>query len=141
MFNVKYNITISSDEAAELGRIVADPTSEQRAVQRARIVLECAKGRSVREVAETVGASAPTVCLWRRRFWESGIAGLAEAKRTGRKRRIGKVIVQQIIERAIKGEGRVSSRKVARDLGVSRTTVQRIWREHDLKPHLRPAER
>jgi len=136
MFTVKYNLTISSDEAAELRRIVVSPTSEQRAVQRARIVLECAKGRSVKEVAETVGVSAPTVCLWRRRFWESGIAGLAEAKRTGRKRRIGKDIVEKIIERAIKGEGRVSSRKVAREVGVSRNTVQRIWREHDLKPHL-----
>jgi transposase-like protein/transposase len=136
MFKTKYNITVSPEDVSELTRIINSPTAARRAVQRARIVLECAAGHAVAQVARTVGVSPPTVCFWRKRFWQSGIPGLAEKARTGRKRRITKATAQQIVDRAVKGEGRASSRKVAREVGVSKNTVQRIWREHDLKPHL-----
>ncbi len=46
---------------------------------RARIILRAAEGAAHVEVAEELGVSVPTVLLWRRRFKEQGLAGLADA--------------------------------------------------------------
>ena len=35
------------------------------------------------------------------------------------------------------GRGRWSTRTLAKEVGVSHTTVHRVWRQNDLKPHLR----
>jgi hypothetical protein len=55
---------------------------------RARIVLLAADGTPNVEIARLVGASRPTVNLWRSRYVERGLAGLADEQRSGRRRSI-----------------------------------------------------
>ncbi|MCT2111257.1 helix-turn-helix domain-containing protein, partial [Dietzia cinnamea] len=57
-------------------------------VQRARIVLLASEGRRNAEIAELAGASRPKVNLWRSRYEDKGIGGLADEKRSGRPRTI-----------------------------------------------------
>src|ERR1039458_5301817 len=59
------------------------PTSEQRAVTRARIVLRSAEGVPIGRVADELGVAIMTVKLWRRRYAQAGLAGLADAPRPG----------------------------------------------------------
>ena len=48
-------------------------------------------------IAEELGVSIPTVLLWRRRFKEQGLAGLADAAHPGRPRTYGRAVREQIL--------------------------------------------
>src|SRR6202521_787990 len=66
------------------------PTTPQRDVKRARIVLLAAEGRSTRSIAEEVGVQPRIVSNWRRRFAEHGLGGLKDHPRAGKARIYGK---------------------------------------------------
>lgn len=136
MATAKYRVTAGPGELQELLRVARGPTSELRAVRRAKAILELLVGNTLAEAAAASGLSVQSVCSWRRRYCEEGIPGLAERHRSGRRRRIPLATVEGIVRAAVQGEGRASSRKVARRLGVCKNTVQRVWRQNDLKPHL-----
>jgi transposase len=79
------------------------------------------------------------VLHWERRFRTSGLAGLAEGKRSGRKLRITPDIRQQILTRATQPpahRARWSVRTMAKSVGVSKATVQRLWSANEIKPHI-----
>src|SRR5919198_6326988 len=61
------------------------PTTAQRDVKRARIVLLAAAGRSTRSIAEEVGVQPRIVSNWRRRFADHGLAGLKNLPHGGKK--------------------------------------------------------
>jgi transposase len=103
---------------------------------RAKIVLNSAAGHSLTTVAQELHTTRQTVCCWRRRFCAEGVAGLTERPRAGRKPRVAPAVRDRIVARAVHGDGPVSSRRVAAEVGVSKDTVQRVWRARDLKPHL-----
>jgi hypothetical protein len=65
-------------QAAEVQRLVASGRTTQKVALRARIVLLAAQGLSNQAIATRLGTSRPTVLLWRRRFTEQGVAGLAK---------------------------------------------------------------
>ncbi|HEY2207531.1 MAG TPA: helix-turn-helix domain-containing protein, partial [Pseudonocardia sp.] len=71
-------MAVSVAERAELERRVQDRGALARDVARARIVLLSSQGLTGAEIAERVGCSEPTVVLWRRRFAQQGLTGLAE---------------------------------------------------------------
>ena len=73
---------VLSDEDRETLALWA-PGSSRRA-GRARIVLACADGNDNTQVAEALGVTAVTAGKWRRRFAESGLAGLDDSPRPGR---------------------------------------------------------
>src|SRR5262249_49980994 len=77
-------IVIGAEDRRELERLVRSRTAERRAVERARIVLAAAEGRSAARIAGEVGCSERTVWKWRRRFEAEGVAGLVDAPRPGR---------------------------------------------------------
>jgi transposase-like protein len=56
-----------------------------RDVVRARIVLLAAQGLENIEIARRLDTPAQIVSKWRKRFFEDGLAGLAERSRTGRR--------------------------------------------------------
>lgn len=82
-------VVLDDDDRAELGRRVRGHRTPQREVRRARIVLLCAEGRPVRQIAAEVGIDEHQVGMWRRRFLAQGLAGLEDLPRPGRPRRIG----------------------------------------------------
>ena len=113
-------------------------TTEQRAAMRARIILRAAEGAAHVEIANELGVSIPTVLLWRRRFREHGLAGLADAPHPGRPRVYGRDVREQILARTLtrpEGTTHWSTRRLAQEVGVSASTVARVWHEGRLKPH------
>jgi transposase len=76
-------IVLDAEQRSALERIVRAVSSEVRMVERARIVLACAEGRSVDEITGELGCSRPTVAKWRGRFARHGAEGLRDAPRRG----------------------------------------------------------
>ena len=70
-------------DKAILEAIIRAPSSEQRAVARARIVLRSSEGGAIEHVATELGVAIMTVKLWRRRYAEAGVGGLVDAPRSG----------------------------------------------------------
>src|SRR6202166_895987 len=73
------------------------PTTPQRDVKRARIVLLAAAGRSTRSIAAEVGVEPRIVSNWRRRFAEHGLDGLKDRPRAGKKPIYGKASTKRIL--------------------------------------------
>ena len=113
-------------------------TGERRMVFRARLILECATGADNVQVAKRLGTTEQTVTLWRGRFLQEGMGGLADLARSGRPERIKPTLKGRILSEAVRPPatlGRWSTRSMAKHLGVSKATVQRVWSTNDIKPH------
>ncbi len=132
-------IELSEDEERELRAVLRAPSASQQQALRARIVLRAAEGQSNTQIAGAVGASLPTVGLWRRNFLARRIDGLADAPRSGRPREIDDEDVARVLATTLEtppdGSTHWSVRRLAAATGISPTTVHRIWRDHKLKPH------
>jgi transposase len=82
-------IVVSAEERAVLEAWVRAPSTEQRLVERARIVLSAAGGTPSRAIAREVGCARGVVSKWRVRFAEAGLAGLSDAPRSGKPKTYG----------------------------------------------------
>ena len=112
----------------------------QPIVLRCRIVLAAASGQSDNAIATQLEVNRHTVRLWRNRFRQEGLQSLWEiAPGRGRKPSYGPEKIQQIVDTTLqskpKGRTQWSCRLWARNLGVSKSTVNNVWRSHNLKPH------
>lgn len=109
---------------------VRAPTSEQRDVLRARIVLLAAEWRSTRSIAHIVGAMPYTVSTWRGRYSREGLAGLIDRRRPGPKPRYGaetgKRILAVLERPPPAGFGRWTGPLIAAELGD--VHEQQVWR-------------
>jgi transposase len=126
------------DALAVLARAQSAP---YRQVQRARALLLAADGVANTRIAAAVGVTPVTVRAWRQRFAAEGLAKLGEVRGgRGPKPSIPDETVEAIVAATLhsrpKGETHWSTRSMAREFGVSRSTVQRIWRARGLRPHL-----
>lgn len=132
-------LDVTAAEVDALRSIVRAGTSEQRAVMRARIVLLAAEGVANTRIARDVGVSLPTVLLWRARFAEHGLDGLEDAPHPGRPRVYGREVRERIVAATLKKPDEPvthwSRARLAERVGVSASTVGRVWREKNLKPH------
>ena len=82
-------LLLREGDQAELERLTRSSTVPAAMAQRARIVLLAAEVWRTIAIAERVGVTRPTVNLWRARYAERGLAGLAEEQRPGRPRHGG----------------------------------------------------
>ena len=80
-----------------------------------------------------------TVGVWRRRFVESRLDGLADEPRPGAPRMITDTQVEEVIvatlERQPNDATHWSRASMAAETGLSKSTVGRIWKAFGLKPH------
>jgi transposase len=76
-------VRLTATDRAVLEARIRAPTTEQRDVFRARIILLAAEGRSTRSIARTLGTMPRTVSQWRGRFARAGMAGLANKVHPG----------------------------------------------------------
>ena len=81
-------LVLRDGDRARLERLTRSATGPAAAAQRARIVLLAADGEANYVIAVRVGVSRPTVNLWRLRYAELGMAGLADEPRPGRPRQV-----------------------------------------------------
>ena len=106
---------------------------------RARIVLACAEGRSNTAVSARLGISRTTVRKWRDRFLARRLDGLGDEPRPGVPRSISDAQVEEVVVRTLEevpeGATHWSKRELARQVGISATSVHRIWRAFGLQPH------
>lgn len=129
-------IKLNIEERHDLEKIVKAHTTEQRLAERAKIILLSADGMSVEDISNKLDCSKRRVCRWRKRYYENGFAGLQDLQRPGRPCTISPEIVEKVITGAISGSEVSSCRKMARKVGISYSTVQRIWAKNDIKPHV-----
>jgi homeodomain-containing protein len=134
-------LAISDGQREVLETLVRSRSAAHRVVQRAQVLLLAGDGVSNSEIGEVVGVSRPTVLAWRGEFEKDGLAGFGEvAKGRGRKPSISDDKVAEIVDLTLhstpEGETHWSCRSMAKRVGVSSASVQRIWSARGLKPHL-----
>jgi transposase len=132
-------LTLTDAERIELTALAVRPKTAQALAQRARIILACAEGLENKAVSDQLGVHAITVGKWRRRFLDQRVEGLRDEPRPGTPRTIDDERIEAVITRTLESQPddatHWSSRGMARDSGLSVSTVQRIWRAFGLKPH------
>lgn len=115
-------------------------TLPHRKVVRAKALLWAADGVANQEIARRSGVDSDAVRRWRRRFIETGVAGVGViAKGRGRKPRLPEGTVAEVVrvtqhERPADGATHWTTRSLARRFGISKDTVAQIWSDHQLKP-------
>ena len=132
-------LTLTPEEKQDLERWAQSRTLPAGDVFRARLILALAEGQSYREIAKGMRTSAATIARWRTRFEQHRLAGL-EGRHQGSKPRTATPAVQARVARRVQqkprdGSTHWSCRRLARELGVSKSTVQRILTQARLKPH------
>jgi transposase len=133
-------ILLSDPERAVLQSWARARSQPLRVIQRAKIILLAAEGIDSQTIARHVGASRPTVQLWRERFLALRTAGLEkDAPRPGRILAISDAKRAAIVEATLHSQPphatHWSTRSMAKAQGVSEATVRRIWKQHGLRPH------
>lgn len=98
MAGVAIPITLTDEERSDLESLVRKTTTEQRTVQRARMVLEAAAGKATKEIATSVHVRPATVSKWRTRFAQHRVAGLSDAPRRGKPAVYGHATERRILE-------------------------------------------
>jgi transposase len=139
MWNAAAALTVSAEDREALTRLVRGRGTAQKMVLRARIVLLAEQGLANSAIARTLQTNRNTVLLWRQRFAAGGVAALADAPRSGRKRRLPADMVQTIVTTTLQtvpaAATQWSTRTLAAHLGISKMTVQRVWKANGLQPH------
>jgi transposase len=106
---------------------------------RSRIVLAAADGQSNSEMARRLGVSRSMVKRWRNRFAQARCGGLLDEPRPGRPRLVDDAQIEALItatsETAPRDATHWSTRSMAEHLGMSQSTVSRVWRAFGLAPH------
>src|SRR4051812_43739335 len=131
-------MTITEEQRTELTRWTQSRTLPAGDVFRARLILALAEGRSYRQIMSSLQTTAPTISRWKQRFEQAGIDGL-DALHKGSEPRVADAalqarIAQKTQRKPIDGSTHWTCRKMAAALGVSKSTVQRVWTQLRLKP-------
>jgi transposase len=130
-------VVLSTAEREQLAAIVADRNRSRKHVERAGIVLASADRHSAQQVAQRIGVSRPTVWRWQQRFAESGIEGLLRDKtRKPGKAPIAAEITARVVALTCTAPPHQAThwtgRAMAKAIGISVGSVQRVWRAHKL---------
>jgi len=134
-------ITLDNTQWTTLQQWARSRALPARQIERARVVLLAAEGKTDLEIAATLNISNQKAARWRKRFLQLSLAGLVrDAPRRGRKPAISAKVKEELIRRTTQSKPanatHWSTRIMAAEMGVSEATVRRIWRAHGLKPHL-----
>jgi transposase len=140
MFTAAKPLRVDQNQHKRLKHLADSGKTPRKTALRAHIVLLAAAGLANNAIARRLSVSRPTVILWRGRFAQAGVAGiLKDAPRPGRRKAIGPEVIQRVVEATLHtvppAATHWSVRTMAQGQGLSRMTVQRIWKQHRLQPH------
>lgn len=134
-------VQLNADDDRRLRSLAKRKRVEARVQIRARILLLAAEGLPDKGIAQTLDIDRRVVARWRARFLETGVDGLLQdATRPGRPRTARQSenverVVRVTLEEKPEAATHWSTRSLAAHLGLSASSVARIWRAHGLKPH------
>ena len=134
-------LVMSDGQREALEAIAKSRTAPFRQVQRAGVLLLAADEVANARIAAQVGVCPATVRSWRCRFEADGLAKLGKVRAgRGRKSSLPQSKIEEIVELTRNsrpaGQTHWSCRTMAKRVGVSAATVQRVWAARGLKPHL-----
>jgi transposase len=141
MFGIAPPLALDAQQRRELEALVRNGNSSQKVALRCRLLLLAGQGVANQSIAQQLHVSRPTVLALRAAFVRDGMAAVTGIRR---RKRAAKVLTpeleQQILETTLKtrpGDGSThwSVRTLARQMGISRTIVHRVWQRHDVQPH------
>ncbi|MCX4799436.1 MULTISPECIES: IS630 family transposase [unclassified Streptomyces] len=136
----KSELVLSKTERAQLTRWAKRAKTAQFLALRAKIVLRCAEGRTNKQVATELGVAQATVNRWRSRFVTGRLDGLMDERRPGRPPSILLDQVEDVVVATLEStpgrDTHWSRASMAKRTGLSKSTIGRIWKRFDLKPHL-----
>lgn len=117
-----------------------DGNSAQKHVWRAQIVLFSGEGAGTMQIMDRTGKSKTCIWRWQERFMREGVDGLLRDKsRPSRIPALGEDIADEVVALTLKsppGETtHWTAAMMARIVGISESSVRRIWRSHGLAPH------
>ncbi len=132
-------ISLTEDERRTLAGHARRFTSAQSVAKRAAIIMALAEGKAGKIVAREQRTSQVTVCYWRKRFLAGRLGGLTDAPRSGRPRSISDARVERVVVATLEQKPvnatHWSTRDMAKHMGISRSSVARIWKGFRLQPH------
>jgi len=132
-------LSISEEQRSTLENWVRRPKTAQALSLRARVILACGEGLPNNLVARQMRIRQQTVSKWRKRFVSRGLAGLLDEPRPGTPRRVSDSDVEKVLTTTLESLPRDathwSTRSLAEQAGLSRSTISRIWRAFGLQPH------
>src|SRR6266516_2636057 len=133
-------IKLSATDRAALKAVVANRNSPQKHVWRAKIVLLTAAGHGTAEIMRQTGKAKTVIWRWQERFGSEGAAGLWRDKtRPSRIPPLSPNIAERVVALTLAGPPAHATHwtgaAMAKAVGISVSSVQRIWRAHGLQPH------
>ena len=135
-------VVLTEEERTTLTKLSRGRSTQARVVLRAKIVLAAAGGTRNDRIAAQLGCTRRTVATWRNRFVTARLPGIVkDAIRGGRTPSVRNAKEAEILRKTTQetpvNATHWSTRTMAKAVGVSKATVQRVWRDSGLKPHLR----
>jgi transposase/transcriptional regulator with XRE-family HTH domain len=135
----KAHLVLTQEDREQLQRWARRRSSAQGLALRSRIVLGCADGLDNKSVAARERVSQATVGKWRQRFVEFGLDGLSDDPRPGRPASVTADQVEDVVVATLESTPpnatHWSRAKMAQRTGLSKSTIGRIWKAFELKPH------
>ncbi len=134
---VASQIELSAVERERLIVIAQSRRSEVRLARRASIVLLCADGLDNQTVAEILSVDRIQVGRWRERYALGGLSAIEQdLPRGGRTPVVDRALLVRLTTQSEPAAAtRWSTRLMGEKLGISHSTVSRIWQANGLKPH------
>ncbi len=131
-------IVLTEAERKKLTQLAKSRTTSVRLARRAQIVLRAAMGAHNDAIAQELKIGRVQVGRWRERYAEGGLAAITQdLPRGGRPPKVDAAeVVRLTTQTRPEGATHWSTRRLAAKMGVSDTTVLRVWHRHGLKPHL-----
>jgi transposase len=133
-------VALTGKQRRELEQLVARAADSAQVIRRAQVVLWSADGGAGAEIARRLQLSAEAVSRIRRRFLDSGIAGLATRPKAGRKdHAVPAATIERVVELAMSpppaGRSRWTTRLLAKEVGLTSGCISNLLRRNGLKPH------
>ena len=133
-------VSVTTEDRRRLDAIIADRNAPQKHVARARVIAATAEGCGTNEIIRRSALSKPVVWRWQERFMHEGVDGLLRDKtRRPGKAPLAAEVVAHVVDLTLDDPPGETThwtlRAMARTVGIGVSSVQRIWKAHQLTPH------
>ena len=134
-------LKLTPEEMRRLESLVRSGKTEQRVALRSRIILGASTGKSNHTLAKDLKISRPTIIHWRKRFEKERVDALLKDRPRGKSfPSLSPSKEAEVVEKTLGSPPshatHWSCRLMAKEVGMSKASVSRIWNAHGLKPHL-----